>query len=148
VKKAAARVPDELVLKTNLLAPRRWSASGSPSTATPGHDVTGRAAADDLEDAGVDARPSDGPVRESKPAQPAAAAPAGRASACARLLDGGALEELRVHLAPEPDRVREHEVAEVVRGEQLVLDQLVGLGTTSVMSGTSKLADVGAERAR
>jgi hypothetical protein len=54
------------------------------------------------------------------------------------LLDHGALEEVRVELAPEAHGILEHEVAEVVVVEEPVLDQLVRSGTTSVMSGTSK----------
>src|SRR5438552_12155755 len=42
--------------------------------------------------------------------------------------DAGAFEEARVLHAPQPDRVGEGEVAEIIGGDVTVLDQLVGLG--------------------
>src|SRR3989441_3710158 len=61
------------------------------------------------------------------------------------LLDHRTLEEVRVHLAPEAHGVREHEIAEVVVGEQLVLDQLVGLGQDLGHVGDVHVTDVRAE---
>src|SRR4029453_5218122 len=61
------------------------------------------------------------------------------------LLDRGAIEEVRVDLAPEAHCVAEHEVAEVVVGEQPVLDELVGLGHYRGHVRHVEVADVGAE---
>jgi hypothetical protein len=44
------------------------------------------------------------------------------------LSDSRAFEKAQVLRAPEPDRVRESENAEVVRGDVAVLDELIGLG--------------------
>src|SRR4030095_8139079 len=60
------------------------------------------------------------------------------------LLDRGALEEVRVDLAPEAHRVAEHEVPEVLVGEQPVLDELVGLGHHRGHVRHVEVADVGA----
>src|SRR5262249_38755735 len=61
------------------------------------------------------------------------------------LLDYRALEEIRVHLAPEAYGVREGEVPEVVVVEQSVLDQLVRLRHHLGHVGDVEVADVRAE---
>src|SRR2546426_7470211 len=58
------------------------------------------------------------------------------------LLDDRALEEGGIHLPPEPHGVGEHEVTEVVGGEQAVLDQLVRLGDDLAHVGGIEVADV------
>src|SRR5690349_9397121 len=54
-------------------------------------------------------------------------------------------EEVGIHLAPEPHRVGEHEVAEVVIVDQAVLDQLIGFRHHVRHVGDVEMADVGRE---
>ena len=66
-------------------------------------------------------------------------------SASASLFDGGADEEVRVHPPVQADRVGEREVAEVVGGDQVVFDELIGLLDHEAHVGDVEVADVGAE---
>jgi hypothetical protein len=50
----------------------------------------------------------------------------------------GAIEEFRVLRAPRLHSVGEGEVAEIIRGDVAVLDQLIGLGRRGRTSITSK----------
>jgi hypothetical protein len=50
----------------------------------------------------------------------------------------GAIEEFRVLRAPRLRSVGEGEVAEIIRGDVAVLDQLIGLGRRGRTSITSK----------
>ena len=59
--------------------------------------------------------------------------------------DAGALEKFGVLGAPQPHRVRKGEVAEIVGGDQPVLDQLVGLGQGLQHIRHVEMADVRTE---
>src|SRR6266404_5851023 len=59
--------------------------------------------------------------------------------------DACALEEARVLRAPQPHRVGESEVAEIVGGDVAVLDQLVGLGQRVAHVDHVEMPDIRAE---
>src|SRR4029453_5698873 len=63
-----------------------------------------------------------------------------------RLLPHRALEKVGVYLAPEARGVGEHEIAEVVLGDEPVLHELVRLGPDVGHVGTVEVADGGAEQ--
>ena len=59
--------------------------------------------------------------------------------------DAGAFEKARVLCAPQLDRVREREGAEVVGGDVAVLDQLLGFGQRVAHVDHVEMADIRAE---